>query len=227
MTKALIVDDHPIVHQACRRLFEDNDACEVAVALRLLEAFQLYRRLRPEIVVVDLSIGGRALAGLAFIRRLRMVDQKVQILVLSMHRDPAIVRDALRAGATGYVKKDAPPQEIAQAFENVRSGRPFLTPDLALEIAVQPRREPQIDDRNLTPRELDVMHLLAEGKSYGQISKHLGVKYKTVANICSILKSKLGADTLPDLVYKAVQHYSPAPATRSAARQKERTGSTW
>ena len=81
MTKALIVDDHPIVHQACRRLFEDYDACEVAVALRLVEAFQLYRRLKPEIVVVDLTIGGRALAGLSFIRRLRMLDQKVQIQI--------------------------------------------------------------------------------------------------------------------------------------------------
>ena len=225
VTRALIIDDHPIVHQACRRLFEEYEACEVAVAERLVDGFRLYRRTKPEIVIVDLSIDGRSLAGLSFIRRLRKLDQSVRMLVLSMHSDPAIVRDALRAGANGYVKKDAPPEQIASAFDNVRCGRSFLAPDLAVQIAVQPRQYPDKNVEELTRREIDILRLLGEGKSYAHIAAHLNIKYKTVANICSILKSKLSADTLPDLVFKAVQQFSSV-APRDSAAQKERTGST-
>ncbi|MBH0237873.1 response regulator transcription factor [Methylobrevis albus] len=209
MTRVLLIDDHPIVLQGCRRILEAHGASEVHTASRLLQAFQIYRRTRPDVVVVDLSIARKTLAGIGFIRRLRAIDRNVPILVFSMHADPVIVRKSLAAGATGYVHKDADPAEIGHAFEKVAAGQPFIAGDLATEVALHASAARRLDTGEFTRREQEILALLAEGRSYGEIADELGVSYKTVANVCSILKSKLEAETLPDLVFKAVQRFSP------------------
>ncbi|ODN71813.1 response regulator transcription factor [Methylobrevis pamukkalensis] len=208
MTKILVVDDHPIVLQGCRQIFSESGACEVLTASRPLQAFRLWRRERPDVVIVDLSFDRKAFAGLSLVRRLRAADPPRPILVFSMHRDPNVVRRALAAGATGYVHKDAPPGEIAIAFDRVRAGQRYIASDLAMEVALAPERAARSAFADFTRREQEILSLLAEGRSYGEIAEELGVSYKTVANVCSTLKSKLDADTLPDLVYKAIQRFS-------------------
>mgnify|MGYP001477464283 CR=1 FL=1 len=210
MTKVLIVDDHPIVLQGCRQIFAECGSCDVTTTSRLVEGFRAWRRERPDVVVVDLSIDRKSLAGLGFVRRLRGLDPKRPILVFSMHRDPIIVRRALGSGATGYVHKDAPPSEIALAFDRVRAGQRYIASDLAMEVALLPERAARVDLDDFTRREQEILSLLAAGRSYGEIAEELGVSYKTVANVCSILKSKLEAETLPDLVFKAIRRFSPA-----------------
>ena len=107
MTRVLIIDDHPIVIQGCRRLLEDMGVDAVHPhAASLAEGFRLYRQKHPDVIIVDLSMQSGALGGLSFIRRLRIHDQRTPILVLSMHADPVIVSRALELGASGYVLKD-------------------------------------------------------------------------------------------------------------------------
>jgi DNA-binding NarL/FixJ family response regulator len=142
---------------------------------------------------------------------MRAHDPRTRILVFSMHSDPMIAARALEAGANGYVLKDAPPDELIKAFEKVRSGAPYLSGDMAMQVAmVRTGRRDRLAD--LTPRELETLTLLAQGKPYGQIADELGVSYKTVVNMSSQLKQKLDARNLPDLIRLAVQLLSATPA---------------
>ena len=135
MTKALVIDDHPVVLQAVTRLLEDAGADEIIRAQTLTHGFRLYRTQKPDVIIVDLAMRTGALGGLSFLRRLRLGDNKTPILVLSMHSDPVIVSRALQVGATGYVLKDSPPDEVMTAFKTVRANRPYLSCELAPEVA--------------------------------------------------------------------------------------------
>jgi two-component system invasion response regulator UvrY len=203
MTSVLIIDDHPIVLQGCRRMLEDAGVKTVLEARDATSGYRLYRRHRPDVVIVDLAMQGGGLRGLDVIRRMRSHDQRSRILVFSMHSDPIIAARALEAGATGYVLKDS--DELMKAFDQVRTGTPYLSNDLAMQVALVrtgARANPLAD---LTPRELQMLSLLAEGKPYGRIADELNVSYKTVVNACSQLKQKLNAKNLPELIRVAVQ----------------------
>ena len=205
MTGVLIIDDHPIVLQGCRRVLEDAGVETVLEARDLKSGYRLYRRHRPGVVIVDLGMEGSGLGGLTLIRRIRAHEPLARILVFSMHSDPIIVARALEAGATGYVLKDTSSAELLKAFERVRAGTPYLSGDLAMEVALVRtgvRPDPLAE---LTPRELQTLALLAEGKPYGRIAVELNVSYKTVVNVCSQLKQKLNARNLPELIRAAVQ----------------------
>jgi two-component system, NarL family, invasion response regulator UvrY len=211
MIRVLIIDDHPIVLQGCRRMLEDAGVETVLEARDAASGYKLYRRHRPEVVIVDLAMQGNGLGGLPLIRRIRGHDPRARILVLSMHSDPVIVARALEAGATGYVLKDTSSEHLLEAFQKVRAGAPYLSNDLAMQVALvhaSPRQNPLAD---LTPRELQTLSLLAEGKAYGRIAEELHVSYKTVVNVCSQLKQKLETRNLPELIRAAVQLLSATP----------------
>jgi DNA-binding NarL/FixJ family response regulator len=210
MTSVLIIDDHPIVLQGCRRVLLDAGVATVLEARDIVSGYRLYRRHRPDVVIIDLSLQGNGLGGLPLIQRIKVHDPRTRILVFSMHSDPIIVSRALKAGASGYILKDTAPKDLIEAFEKVRGGGHYLGSELAMQVALVgsgARRDPLAE---LTPRELQMLGLLAEGKPYGRIAGDLGVSYKTVVNTCSLLKQKLGAKNLPDLIRLAVQL---APAT--------------
>jgi len=216
MTCVLIIDDHPIVLQGCRRVLEDAGVRQVLDAPDLVSGYRLYRRHAPDVVIIDLALQGSGLAGLPLIQRIKSRDPGARILVFSMHADPIIVARALRAGATGYVLKDTSSEELVEAYEKVRAGTPYLSNDLAVQVALVQtgaRRDPLAE---LTPRELRTLNLLAEGKSYGRIADELNVSYKTVVNTCSQLKEKLDAKSLPELIRAAVQHLAAPPQARAA-----------
>jgi DNA-binding NarL/FixJ family response regulator len=205
MTTVLVIDDHPIVLQGCRRMLEDAGIDAVLEARDAVSGYKLYRRHRPNVVIVDLAMEGSGLGGLSLIRRINAHDAATRILVFSMHSDPVIVARALEAGATGYVLKDTAPDELMKAFEKVRTGRPYLQDDLAMQVALvhSPARHNALAD--LTARELQTLSLLAEGKRYDRIAEQLNVSYKTVVNTCAQLRQKLEARTLPELIRSAVR----------------------
>jgi DNA-binding NarL/FixJ family response regulator len=202
MTSVLIIDDHPIVLKGCRRMLEDAGVKTVLEARDAASGYRLYRRHHPDVVIVDLTMQGGGLRGLDVIRRMRSHDQRSRILVFSMHSDPIIAARALEAGATGYVLKDS--DELMKAFDQVRTGTPYLSNNLAMQVALVRtgvRANPLAD---LTPRELQMLALLSEGKPYGRIADELNVSYKTVVNASSQLKQKLNAKNLPELIRVAV-----------------------
>ena len=211
MTTVLVIDDHPIVLQGCRRMLEDAGTSTVLEARDAVSGYKLYRRHHPDVVIVDLAMQGSGLGGLELVRRINAHDPAARVLVFSMHSDPIIVARALQAGAIGYVLKDTSPAELMKGFEQVRVGMPYLNEDLAMQVALvhTPARQNPLAD--LTPRELQTLSLLAEGKPYGRIADELNVSYKTIVNVCAQLKHKLDAGNLPELIRAAVQLLATAP----------------
>jgi DNA-binding NarL/FixJ family response regulator len=209
MTSVLIIDDHPIVLQGCRRVLEDAGIWPVLTASDLVSGYRLYRRHAPDVAVIDLAIHGKGLGGIDLIRRIRAHRPRARILVLSMHNDAMIVARCLEAGATGYVLKDTSSEQLVKAVQQVATGTPYLDGELAMKVALlgsgRARGNPLAD---LTPRELQVLALLADGKPYDRIASELNVSYKTVVNVSSQLKQKLQAGNLPELVSTAVKLFA-------------------
>ncbi|QIB35756.1 response regulator transcription factor [Ancylobacter pratisalsi] len=214
MTSVLVIDDHPIVLQGCRRLLEDAGVERILEAGTALSGYRLFRREKPDVVIVDLALQGNGLSGLPLVRRLRRQSARTPILVFSMHGDPIIASRALEAGANGYVLKDTTSGALIEAFERVRRGQPYMSHDLAMQVAMlgTSKTAPLAD---ITLRELQTLSLLADGRDYTQIAAELGISYKTVANTCSQLRTKLGASTLPELVRRAIQYVATAPTGRT------------
>jgi two-component system, NarL family, invasion response regulator UvrY len=204
MTTVVVVDDHPIVLQGCRRMLEDAGVEVILEARDAITGYKLCRRHRPDVAIVDLAMQDGGLSGLPLIRRIRTYDPRVRILVFSMHSDPIIVARALEAGACGYVLKDTSSEDFMKAFQAVIASGAYLSHDLALQVALV-RTSARIDPlAELTPRELQTLSLLAKGKPYGLIADELNVSYKTVVNLSSQLKHKLEVRNLPELIRAAV-----------------------
>jgi two-component system invasion response regulator UvrY len=205
MTSVLIIDDHPVVLQGLRRVLEDAGVKRVLEARDVTSGYRLFRRNRPDVIIVDLGMQGSVLGGLDLIRRMRLHEPSTCILVFSMHGDPMIAARALEAGASGYLLKDTSSDELMKAFDQVRSGKPYLSQDLAKQVALLGTGVELNPLVELTPRQSQMLSLLAQGKTYNSIAKDLGVSYKTVVNTCLILKRRLGAKNLPELIRAAVR----------------------
>ena len=136
MTSVLVIDDHPIVRQGCRRMLEDLGVERIFEASDAASGYKLCRRHRPDLVIVDLAMQQNGLGGLPLIRRMRAHDSHLRIIVFSMHGDPIIVARALEAGASGYVLKDTSSDDFLKAFRTVLSGNPYLSHDLAMRVAL-------------------------------------------------------------------------------------------
>ncbi|WP_407528941.1 response regulator [Methylobacterium oryzisoli] len=201
----LVVDDHPIVLQGCRRVLEDAGVEAVHEATGVVAGYRSFHRHRPAVVVADLTFQGNTLSGLELIRRIRAVAPETRILVFSMHDDPVIVARALESGAMGYVLKDTASGDLYRAFERVQAGESYLDPALAAEVALLRAASRPDPFAALTARERQILALLGAGRSHGAIAEELAVSYKTVANACSQMRHKLGARSLADLIRIAVR----------------------
>jgi len=206
VTQVLIIDDHPVVLQGCRQLLIEAGVKEIIEARTVSEGFRLYRTRKPDIVIVDLAMHTGALHGLSFIRRVRTFDKVTPLLVFTMHSDTVVISHAIELGATGYLLKDAPPEEVVNALQRMRDGKNYLSHKLASDVAFENAKRERSPLRNLTLRELETMALIAEGKPYGVIAQQLNLSYKTVANTCTKLKAKLGAHTLNELMRLAIEY---------------------
>jgi DNA-binding NarL/FixJ family response regulator len=214
--QVLLIDDHPIVLEGTRQLLKFAGVKRIVETQSLAEGFRLYRTKKPDVIIVDLAMQAGSLGGLSFIRRLRLHDTRTPILVFSMHNDPFIVSRALKIGANGYILKDTPGEEIVEAFKRVRDGAPYLSHELASEVAfMEARGRTENPLRSLTLRELQILSLLAEGHPYARIASDLHVSYKTIANTCSQLKTKLGVRSLAELMRIAIEHLPTTPCRRA------------
>ncbi|KQP32600.1 two-component system response regulator [Methylobacterium sp. Leaf102] len=204
MTSVLIVDDHPVILRGFRRIMEDAGVETVHEATDIVGGYRLFHRLRPGMVVADLTFRTGALAGLSLIRQIRALERDTRILAFSMHDDPVIVSRALESGATGYVLKDVPAAQFHAAFETVRAGRSYLDHDLATRVAVLGLAGQRAPLADLTARELQILSLLGRGQSYQTIADGLAVSYRTVIGASASLRHKLGVRTLAELIHVAV-----------------------
>ena len=197
----LLVDDHALVRAGLKRLLATLDQGEILEAANGQDALALLRAERPALVILDLNLPG--LGGLELLRRMIQAGARA-ILVLTMHAEPLYAKRALEAGAAGYVTKNASPDELLTAVRRVTAGGRYVEAELAQALAAPQAGGRQTLD-NLTARELEIMRLLAKGASLAEIADAVGVGYKTVANNCGQIKSKLGVSRTADLVRLAIE----------------------
>jgi two-component system, NarL family, invasion response regulator UvrY len=196
----LLVDDHAIVRAGLRRLLATLPA-EIAECGSGEEALALVQGTPPDLVVLDLNLPG--LGGVELVRRMLKERPSLTVLVLSMHAEPLYAARALDAGAKGYVSKNASPEELLMAVRRVARGGRYVEAEIAQELAVQPLT-PGNPLAALSERELEILRLLARGRSMAEIGEGLSVSYKTVANTCSAIKAKLGVTRSADLLRLAI-----------------------
>jgi DNA-binding NarL/FixJ family response regulator len=196
--RILLVEDHAIVRSGLVRLFSGDEVTEAPDARTALTAF---RAAASDLVVLDLNLpdGG----GFDLIRRFAGELRPPPVMVLSMHGEPIYAVRALEAGAKGYLSKSAAPDEILTAVRTVARGGRYIEARMAQAIALRELSEGPLNA--LSARELEVLRLLAAGRSLQEIAEALGVAYKTIANGASQLKSKLGVASTADLIRMAVE----------------------
>jgi len=166
--KILIVDDHPIVRAGLRRLLAVEPGSDVREAGDGREALDAFREQRPTLVILDLNLPG--LGGIEVIARLRIADPQARILVLSMHDDYIHVTRALQAGAAGYVSKNAPPEELLEAVRRVAAGHTYIEHEIAEGLVFSNLRMPLHPLDDLSTRDLEMLRLLAQGRTLPQIA---------------------------------------------------------
>ena len=195
--KILLVDDHAIVRSGLRRLLAALPAIEIIEASNGRDALALVRADRPELIMLDLNMPG--LGGLELLRRLIAEHPAASVLVLSMHAEALYAARALRAGAAGYLSKNASPEELLDAVRRVAEGGRYIEAEIAQALALQATETGTMMEQ-LTERDVEIMRLLGDGQSLSTIADALGVSYKTIANTCSQIKAKLGVARTADLV---------------------------
>ena len=198
----LIVDDHAIVRAGLRRLLRGLFDGEVLEASSGREALALARARPLDLVLLDMNLP--ELGGLELLSRLGTVAPDLPVLVLSMHAEPLYVTRAMDAGARGYVSKNIAPDELVRAIRQVASGARYVESELAQALVLNPA--PPVEPlEQLTPRDLEIMRLLSQGRSLSEIADALGLGYKTIANTCTQIKAKLGVNRTADLVRVALE----------------------
>lgn len=207
LKRIVIIDDHPVVVEGWGRIIRQRIPCEIVGAATVLEGWRAWRAARPDMMVVDLTLGDHKIAGIKLIDRLRMLDPSLPILVFTMHRSPILARRALQAGANGVINKDSPSEEILTALIEVLAGGNYVEGRLATQLALMNLPGRRGNTASLTAREEEILGLIAEGLSYREIANRACISYKTVSNVSLVLRDKLGAASLGDLVVKAIRYF--------------------
>jgi two-component system, NarL family, response regulator NreC len=200
----LIADDHRVVRAGLRMLLEAEEGFEVvAEAGDVPDTERRVAAHRPHVLILDLNMPGEP--SLDAIPRLRKNVPATRIVVLTMQNDPAFAREALRAGALGYVLKEAADTELVQAVRLAAEGRTYLNPELGARLAAEPPA-PSGPPDDLSSRELEVLKLIALGHTNGEIAQTLYLSVRTVESHRAHIQQKTGRTSRADLVAYAREH---------------------
>jgi len=196
----LLVDDHNLVRRGFRRMLEDEaDITVIGEAGDGNEAIRLAQELRPDVIVMDCAMPGTS--GLIATRKILETSPKQAILMLSMHSEETLVRQALDAGAKGYVLKNAVDLELPAAIRKVVAGETVLDPQVSRPDALKGER-----NGGLTTRELEILQLIVDGKSNKEIADQLGLSANTVAVHRANIMDALGIHKTAELVVYAIRN---------------------
>jgi two-component system invasion response regulator UvrY len=203
-TTVMLVDDHAVVRMGFRLLLEGSpDISVVAEADNGEEAVRRFSEVRPDVVVMDISMPG--IGGLEAIDRILAKDPAARILVLSAHEDAMHARRVLKAGAAGYLTKRSAAEELIQAIRQVRQGKTFLEPQIAQQLAVQQLSGNRNPLDALSEKEFKVFLALAKGQSVQEIAEVMSLSPRTVGTHLYNIKQKLGASNSAELAIIAIR----------------------
>lgn len=205
MTRLYLVDDHQIMREGLHALLKALGHEVVGESADPTEALADIQRLKVEVLLLDLNLGGRS--GLELLAELQRRHLPTRCIVLTMSAQPRHVVEALRMGAIGYVLKGSSGSELISAIDAAVQGKRFLGPDVA-DLAVQVLTHDEDADplHTLSPRERQIIVMVVSGQSSAEIGVELHLSPKTVATYRSRLMAKLGVDDVPGLVRLAIRH---------------------
>jgi|SRR4029077_19306976 DNA-binding NarL/FixJ family response regulator len=196
----LLADDHALVRKGFRRMLEDDRAITiVGEASDGNEAVRLALELRPNVTVMDCALPG--ISGIEAVRQIRAKNPEATILMLSMHSEDTLVRQALEAGARGYILKNAMDLDLTSAVKRAAEGKMVLDPQLVKPDALKGERE-----SGLTPRELEILQHIVSGKSNKEIAAELNLSANTVAVHRANIMDALGIHKTAELVVYAIRN---------------------
>lgn len=204
--RVLIVDDHPVVRQGLRSFLQTIDGIDVVgEAADGEEGARLAAELEPDVVLMDLAMP--KVDGIEATRRITEDSPSVKVIALTSFATDDKVFPAIRAGAAGYLLKEAEPSEVAEAIVKVYRGEPILHPSVAQRLMREVAAgTPRAHRTDLTARELEVLRLIAAGRSNREIARELDVAEKTVKTHVSNVLSKLGVQDRTQAALYAVQN---------------------
>jgi DNA-binding NarL/FixJ family response regulator len=203
--RVLLADDHRVVAEGLKRLLaEDFELVSTVEDGRALVAAA--KKLQPDVIVADITMPH--LNGIEAMSQLRKDDPHVKVVFLTMHQDPAYARRALAAGAVGFVVKHSAPAELVMAIHAALKGQTFITPALAGDVLrrMPASRETNDPTRTLTPRQLEILLLLVEGRSAKEIAGSLAISPRTVEFHKYQLMEAYGLHNTAELIYFAIKH---------------------
>lgn len=201
--RVLIADDHGIVRSGLRKLIESEDGIEVVgEAADGAEACELVAKEEPDLAILDVKMPG--MDGLSATRKIHAEHPGTAVLILSMHDEDRYLFEALKAGASGYVLKRAADADLIEAIRAIERGEPFLTPD-AQRALIRDVLDENEREGELTPREEEVVKLVAEAHTNKEIAELLGMAEKTAENHRSNAMRKLGMRDRVELVRYAIR----------------------
>ncbi len=207
MLKVVIADDHQLVRQGLRALLENNRDVEViGEAGTGYEAVERVESLKPDVIVMDLSMP--QLDGVQAASRILELDVPTQVVIVSMHADTTIIHNLVPRGIKGYLLKNALADELILAIRSASAGKLYLSPTISeavMNMLIAPVHEQAGDGTDpLTPREREVLQLVAEGHTNASIANQLTISVKTVEKHRANLMSKLGVEDLATLIRIAI-----------------------
>lgn len=204
MTTILLVDDHPIVRDGYKRLFERQPGYHVvAEADDAAGAYRAYRRTSPDIVIMDFSMPGAG--GLEALRHIRQWDRHAKVLMLTMHSNAGFALKAFEAGASGYATKSSEPSELLDLVGRLLKGERALSADIARELASDRIGGTRLVLDDLGTREIEILRMVASGLTSNEIADVLHLSPKTIQNYHYQIKGKVGARTDAELVWLAIK----------------------
>ena len=204
----LVADDHAVVRAGLRALLQSDPSLHIAgEAAGGLEAISLVEKLQPDILVLDLSMPD--MDGILVTKELHEKYPSIRILILTVHEDKALLREAIRSGASGYILKHAAEKELIEAIKRIFHGGMYVDPKMLPSLFSEEQNHTQSPDdlvEPLTPRETGVLRLIVEGYTNRQIGVELGISVRTVEGHRANLYGKLGLRSRVELVRYAKQH---------------------
>jgi len=223
--KVILADDHQLIRAGLRSLIEDMDHYQVvAEALDGERAIALVELHRPDLLLLDITMP--RLDGIQALPGIKAMSPQTRVLIVSMYEGGDFVMQALRAGADGYMLKDAAAVELALAMHAVLAGRTYLSPSVSAAVVAQALSPPLGGDSRpaplqriegdlpLTPRQIEILQRVVRGHSMKEVAFELGLSVKTVEAHRAQIMERLGIRNLPQLVLYAVRHGLVSPEQR-------------
>jgi DNA-binding NarL/FixJ family response regulator len=205
MFRILTIDDHEVVREGIKGIFaEPTGLAEFGEACTGAEALELVRERDWDIAVLDISLGGRS--GLEVLKEIKQLHPRLPVLILSMHAEEQYAMRAFKAGASGYISKGSSRDELRAAILKVIKGGRYVSPSLAEKMVVDLSTSDKLPHEMLSDRELEVLCLIASGKTVGEIAAALSLSDKTISTYRRRILDKMGMNTNAELTHYAIRN---------------------